>query len=118
MSIEEERGPLYYAISLQSQALTLFHMIELLDTQGAYTLRCFMQRIEENGEGKKGHSVIIGEEPYAESQDSSGRKAGSVLRRAPKARRAQENSFDANQLKPKVQVARVRPVQGHDYSPC
>ena len=42
MSMEEERGPLYYAISLQSQALTLFHMIELLDTQGAYTLKCSM----------------------------------------------------------------------------
>jgi ERCC4-related helicase len=66
MSIEEERGPLYYAISLQSQALTLFHMIELLDTQGAYTLRCFMRRLEEDSEDqkKKSHSKIVSEKAY------------------------------------------------------
>ncbi len=84
MSIEEERGPLYYAISLQSQALTLFHMIELLDTQGAYTLRCFMQRIEENGEGKKGHSVIIGEEPYASLRTLLDEKRGQCYVEHPK----------------------------------
>ena len=65
MSIEEERGPLYYAISLQSQALTLFHMIELLDTQGAYTLKRFMERLEEDSESKKSHSVITSERAYA-----------------------------------------------------
>ena len=66
MSIDEERGPLYFAISLQSQALTLFHMIELLDTQGAYTLKRFMERLEEESEKKKrSHSVITSEQAYA-----------------------------------------------------
>src|SRR5487761_1036442 len=65
MSMEEERGPLYYAISLQSQALTMFHMIELLDTQGAYTLKRFMERLEEDSESKKSHSVITSEGAYA-----------------------------------------------------
>ncbi len=59
-------GRWYYAISLQSQALTLFHMIELLDTQGAYTLRCFMRRLEEDSEDqkKKSHSKIVNENAY------------------------------------------------------
>src|SRR5487761_879564 len=65
MSMEEERGPLYYAISLQSQALTMFHMIELLDTQGAYTLKRFMERLEEDSESKKSHSVITSELAYS-----------------------------------------------------
>jgi len=39
MSVEEERGPIYAVISRQSSALTMFHMIRALETQGAYTLR-------------------------------------------------------------------------------
>lgn len=62
MSIEEERGPIYAAISLQAQALTLFHMLELLDTQGAHTLRCFMKRLEEDD--KRSHTAILKEEAY------------------------------------------------------
>ncbi|MBI4257852.1 MAG: DEAD/DEAH box helicase family protein, partial [Thaumarchaeota archaeon] len=63
MSMEEERGPIYAAISLQAQALTLFHMLELLDTQGAYTLKCFMERLE--GGDKKSHAVILMDRAYA-----------------------------------------------------
>jgi len=45
MSMEEESPRLWGAISLQSQALTVSHMIELLETQGAYTLKCFVERL-------------------------------------------------------------------------
>lgn len=63
MSIEEERGPIYAAISLQAQAITLFHMLELLDTQGAYALKCFMERLEEDD--KRSHAAIIKDGAYA-----------------------------------------------------
>jgi len=59
MSIEEERGPLYRAISIQSQALTLFHMLELLETQGTHALRAFLERIERSG--KRSHKALMGE---------------------------------------------------------
>src|SRR5207244_3458922 len=64
MSIEEERGRLWAAISIQSQALTLLHMLELLDTQGAYTLKCFADRLEEDDE-KKSHLAIVNDPAYA-----------------------------------------------------
>ena len=57
MSIEEERGPIYRAISIQSQALTLFHMLELLETQGTYTLKAFLERMEEDG--KRSHAALM-----------------------------------------------------------
>jgi ERCC4-related helicase len=63
MSIEEERGRLWAAISIQSQALTLLHMLELLDTQGAYTLKCFADRLEEDNE-KKSHLAIVNDPAY------------------------------------------------------
>ena len=62
MSMEEERGPLYAAISLQAQALTIFHMVELLDTQGAHTLKCFMSRIGEDD--KRSHAAILSDAGY------------------------------------------------------
>jgi len=62
MSMEEERGPIYAAISLQAQALTLFHMLELLDTQGAHTLKCFMERLD--GDDKRSHAAILREAAY------------------------------------------------------
>jgi Fanconi anemia group M protein len=62
LSIEEEKGLLYKAIAEQSSALTLFHMQELLETQGIYTLRAFMKRIE--NDGKRSHTTLMMEESY------------------------------------------------------
>jgi Fanconi anemia group M protein len=62
LSIEEERGPIYRAIMEQSMALTLFHMLELIETQGAYTLKAFMERMEKDG--KRGHRTLAGEQLY------------------------------------------------------
>ncbi|MGA2664434.1 MAG: helicase-related protein [Nitrososphaerales archaeon] len=63
MSIEEERGPIYAVISRQASALTAFHMLELLETQGAHTLAAFVERMadgagSEGGEKKKGRSGL------------------------------------------------------------
>lgn len=61
MSIEEERGPIYQAIMQQSSALTLFHMQELLETQGAFTLKKFIERLSE---AKRSHGMLMREESY------------------------------------------------------
>ena len=62
LSMEEERGPIYGAISVQSQGLTLYHMIELLESQGPSTLRSFVERME--SDGKRSTVSIVGEGGY------------------------------------------------------
>jgi ERCC4-related helicase len=64
LSIEEERGPIYGVIARQASALTLYHMIELLETQGAHTLKAFMERME--GDEKRSRSALLKEPAYAE----------------------------------------------------
>lgn len=64
LSIEEERGPIYGVIARQASALTLYHMVELLETQGAYTLKAFMDRME--GDEKRSRSALLNEPAYAE----------------------------------------------------
>jgi len=64
MSMEEESPRLWGAISLQSQALTVSHMIELLETQGAYTLKCFVDRLSESD--RKSHLAILADPGLAD----------------------------------------------------
>jgi superfamily II DNA/RNA helicase len=44
--MEEQRGPIYLALSNQSAALTLMYCVELMGSQGSYSLKAFLQRIE------------------------------------------------------------------------
>ncbi|HVC27800.1 MAG TPA: DEAD/DEAH box helicase [Nitrososphaerales archaeon] len=64
LTMEEERGPIYGVIARQASALTLYHMLELLETQGAHTLRAFMERME--GDEKRSRSALLNEPAYAE----------------------------------------------------
>ena len=65
LTIEEESGPAFSAISVQSQALTLFHMHELLETQGTYTLKRFTERLGEGGHQRKSHLAITSDPRFA-----------------------------------------------------
>ncbi|MEM4251636.1 MAG: DEAD/DEAH box helicase family protein, partial [Candidatus Bathyarchaeia archaeon] len=56
-TIEEERGPIYSAIVTQSASLTLFHALELLETQGIHTLRSFLDRVEEESGEKRSYKT-------------------------------------------------------------
>jgi Fanconi anemia group M protein len=69
LTIEEESGPAFSAISVQSQALTLFHMLELLETQGGYTLKRFIERLEEEGHHRKSHLAITSDGRFAVSKE-------------------------------------------------
>ena len=70
MSIEEERGPIYAVISRQASALTVFHMFELLETQGAHTLRAFVERMmdesseESEKKKKRTHSAMMKDQAF------------------------------------------------------
>ncbi|MGQ9788374.1 MAG: helicase-related protein [Candidatus Hadarchaeaceae archaeon] len=55
----DERGPLFSALVLQSSALTLFHALELLVSQGSQTLRLFLERIKNSS--KASHKTIVTE---------------------------------------------------------
>jgi len=46
LAMEEQRGPIYLALSNQSAALTLMYCVELMGSQGSYSLKAFLQRIE------------------------------------------------------------------------
>jgi len=65
-TIEEERGPIYSAIVSQSASLTLFHALELLETQGITTLTSFLERMERESEEKKSYKTIINDPRYVE----------------------------------------------------
>lgn len=49
LTMEEERGPLYVALMQQSSALSLMYCTELIESQGSYSLKAFLNRIEEGG---------------------------------------------------------------------
>ncbi len=61
-SVEEERSRIFDAIMTQSIALTLFHMLELIETQGIYTLKKFMERAGE--EKSRSHAMLAADADY------------------------------------------------------
>ncbi|MCJ7636713.1 MAG: DEAD/DEAH box helicase family protein [Nitrososphaeraceae archaeon] len=56
-SLNEEKGPLYLALLNQSVALSLMYCIELIESQGPFSLKTFIKRME-SSEGKA-HSLIL-----------------------------------------------------------
>jgi Fanconi anemia group M protein len=56
--MEEQRGPLYIALMNQSSALTLMYCLELIESQGSFSLKAFLDRIEQE-EKEKTHSALL-----------------------------------------------------------
>jgi ERCC4-related helicase len=48
LTMEEQRGPVYIAMLNQSSALTLMYCLELIESQGSYSLKAFLDRIDED----------------------------------------------------------------------
>ncbi len=61
---ETEKGPLYSAIMFQAASLTTFHALELLETQGTYSLSRFLERMEKSSHQKKSYRNIIKDPRY------------------------------------------------------
>ena len=64
-SLEEERSPIFTAIINQSLALTLFHMLELLETQGLHTLKAFLDKLELEKAEKRSYAILVSDPEYA-----------------------------------------------------
>jgi ERCC4-related helicase len=60
LRMEEERGPLYLALMQQSAALSLMYCTELIESQGCYSLKAFLNRIgQTDGTSRKSqHSFL------------------------------------------------------------
>jgi ERCC4-related helicase len=57
LTMEEQRGPLYIAMLNQSSALTLMYCLELIESQGSYSLKAFLDRINEDG--SNAHTFLL-----------------------------------------------------------
>lgn len=57
LTMEEQRAPLHIALMNQSSALTLMYCLELMGSQGSYSLKAFLDRMEEDG--VKTHSLLL-----------------------------------------------------------
>ncbi len=57
LTMEEQRGPLYIALMNQSSALTLMFCLELIESQGSYSLKSFLDRID--GEESNTHALLL-----------------------------------------------------------
>jgi len=64
-SIEEERGQIFVSIINQSLALTLFHMLELLETQGLHTLKAFLKKVDREKNEKRSYSILVTSSDYS-----------------------------------------------------
>ncbi|MEM2106676.1 MAG: helicase-related protein [Candidatus Bathyarchaeia archaeon] len=58
-----DKGPIYSAIVAQSAALTIFHAIELLETQGIETLTSFLEKVESD-DAKRSYKTITSSPQY------------------------------------------------------
>jgi ERCC4-related helicase len=56
---EERRSSFYFAITQQSNALSIMYCIELMESQGFDSLSTFLNRIRE--EGGKSHKILLGD---------------------------------------------------------
>jgi ERCC4-related helicase len=63
-SIEEERGRVFTAIINQSLGLTLFHMLDLLETQGLWTLKAFLNKVAREKNEKRSYAILVNEPEY------------------------------------------------------
>ncbi|MGC9209102.1 MAG: helicase-related protein [Nitrososphaeria archaeon] len=60
----ERRGIIFQAIANQSAALTVFHMMELLETQGISTLREFLEKWDEEEDEKRFRRILSSDEDF------------------------------------------------------
>lgn len=63
-SVEEEQRKIFMAIINQSLALTLFHMLELLETQGIWTLKAFLNKISKEKMEKRSYRILVNDQKY------------------------------------------------------
>lgn len=58
LTMEEQRSTLYTALKKQSSALTLIYCLELIESQGSFSLRAFLDRMEQEDRGKTYTTIL------------------------------------------------------------
>ena len=58
LTMAEQRPLLYAALANQSSALTLMYCLELIESQGSFALKAFLDRIEQEEKGKTHHALL------------------------------------------------------------
>jgi Fanconi anemia group M protein len=61
---DEGRGTIYAAIVNQSLAITLFHALELLESQGVHSLKAFLERVESQRSEKRSYAHLLRDPAY------------------------------------------------------
>jgi ERCC4-related helicase len=79
LSQEELRASLYFALMQQSSALTLLYCVELIESQGPYSLKKFLNRIESENSKNSENSMF-----NSPSSNTGGGKAHKSLLNDPK----------------------------------
>jgi Fanconi anemia group M protein len=60
------KGMIYAAIMTQSLSLTLFHALELLESQGIHALRAFLERVKSQRSTKRSYARLLKDPAYLE----------------------------------------------------
>src|SRR5919106_2039510 len=58
LTMAEQRPLLYAALANQSSALTLMYCLELIESQGSFSLKAFLDRIEQEEKAKTHHALL------------------------------------------------------------
>ncbi len=58
------KGPIYSAIVTQSAAMSLYHALEILQTQGMHAIKNFFDKVENEIDGKKSYKALIKDPNY------------------------------------------------------
>jgi ERCC4-related helicase len=58
LTMEEQRSTLYTALKKQSSALTLMYCLELIESQGSFSLRAFLDRMEQEERGNTYTTIL------------------------------------------------------------
>src|SRR5918994_345963 len=80
LSQEGLRASLYFALMQQSSALTLLYCIELIESQGSYSLKVFLDRIE----GENSENNAFGSRSHSTSTNTGSSKANRSLLNDPR----------------------------------
>jgi ERCC4-related helicase len=106
-----ERGAVFGALTAQAQAVIILHAIELLETQGIYTLQRYLERLKENPEQGKSAKAL-----FRDNQRGLETLSCNITdrRRSSQNKKASSNHFRAAPKKARFEDNHIHAVQRYD----
>ena len=90
----------YGALILQSQAVIIMHAIELLETQGIYTLQKYLSRQKENPEQGKSAKALFRDERWSKIVNEASKLSSTIVDGHPKIPKLQAIVYEQLERKP------------------